>query len=310
MCSISNGSRDNSSTRFQRVSISRHQFVTSPTITWDSGDLLWNTLLIDCSSHRGAHFCHWHICSIPNGCRDNSSTMFQRVSITRHQFVTSPTITWDPRDLLWKTLLIDCSSHWGAHFCHWHICFIPNGSRDNSSKRFRRVSITRQPFVTSATITWDSGDLVWNTLLIDCSSHRGAHYCNWHICSIPNGSRDNSSTRFPAGFHYSPAIFYISHYSLRSRRFAVKDSISRFFFSSRRTFLQLTYFFYPKWFSRQFKYKVPAGFHYSPPICYISHYNLRFRRFNLKHSINRLFFSSRRTFLLLTYLFYPKWFSR
>ena len=195
-CSISNGSRDNPSSRFQRVSITRHQFVTSPTITWDHGDLQWNTLLIDCSSHRGAHFSHWHICTISKGSRYNSSTRFQRVSITRQKFVTSPTITWDPGDLQWNTLLIDCSSHRGAHFSNWDFCSISNGSRDNPSSRFQRVSITRHQFVTSPTITWDPGDLQWNTLLIDCSSHRGAHFCHWHICTISKGSRDNSSTRF------------------------------------------------------------------------------------------------------------------
>ena len=195
MCSISNGSRDNSSTRFRRVSITRQPFVTSATITWDSGDLLWNTLLIDCSSHRGAHFSHWLRCSISNGSRDNSSTRFQRVSITRQKFVTSPTITWDPGDIQLNTLLIDCSSHRGAHFSHWHICSISNGSRDNSSTSFHPVSITHHQFVASPTITWDPGDLQRNTLLIDCSSHRGAHFSQWHICSISNGSRDNSSTR-------------------------------------------------------------------------------------------------------------------
>ena len=196
ICSISNGSRDNSSTRSQQVSITRLPFFTSATITWDPGDLQRNTLLIDCSSHRGAHFSHWHICSISNGSRDNSSTMFQRVSITHHQFVASHTITWDPGDLQRNTLLIDCSSHRGAHFSHWHICSISNVSRDNSSTRSQQVSITRLPFFISATITWDPGDLQRNTLLIDYSSHRGAHFSHWHICSILNGSRDNSSTRF------------------------------------------------------------------------------------------------------------------
>ena len=167
---------DYSLKRFQPVSITRHQFVTSPTITWDPGDLQWNTLLIDCSSHRGAHFSYWHICSILNGSRDYSSTRFLRVSITRQHFVTSPTITWDPGDLQRNTLLIDCSSHRGAHFSHWHICSILNGSRGNSSTRFLRVSITRHHFVTSPTITWDPGDLQRNTLLIDCSSHRGAYF--------------------------------------------------------------------------------------------------------------------------------------
>ena len=180
----------------RRVSITRQPFVTSPTITWDPGDLQWNTLWIDCSSHRGALFSHGDFCSISNGSRDNPSSRFQRVSITRRQFVTSPTITWDPGDLQWNTLLIDCSSHRGAHFSHWLICFISKGSRDISSKRSQQVSITRQPFVTSPTITWDTGDLQWNTLLIECSSHRGEHWSHWHIRSISNGSRDNSSTRF------------------------------------------------------------------------------------------------------------------
>ena len=196
MCSISNGSRDNSSTRFQRVSITRQKIVTSPTITWDPGDLQWNTLLIDCSSHRSAHYSHCFMCFTSNGSRDNSSTRFRRVSITRQPFVTSASITWDPGELQWDTLLIECSSHRGAHWSHWHICSISNGSRDNSSTRFQRVSITRQKFVTSPTITWDPGDLQWNTLLIDCSSHRGAHFSNWDFCSISNGSRDKSSTRF------------------------------------------------------------------------------------------------------------------
>ena len=140
------------------VSITRQPFITSATITWDPGELQWNTLLIDCSSHRGAHFIHSHICSISNGSRDNSSTRSQRVSITRQPFITSATITWDPGDLQWNTLLIDCSSRRGAHFSYWHICSISNGSRDNSSTSSQGVSITRQPFVTSATISWNSGD--------------------------------------------------------------------------------------------------------------------------------------------------------
>ena len=169
---------------FQRVSITHHQFVASHTITWDPGDLQRNTLLIDCSSHRGAHFSHWYICSISNGSPDNSSTMSQQVSITRLPFFTSATITWDSGDLQRNTLLIDYSSHRGAHFSHWHICSILNGSRDNSSTRFQRVSITRLQFVTSHTITWDPGVLQWNTLRIDSSSHRGAHFSHWLMCSI------------------------------------------------------------------------------------------------------------------------------
>ena len=98
------------------------------------------------------------------------------------------------------------------------------------------VSITRQPFVPSATITWDPGELQWNNLLIDSSSHRGAHFSHWDMCSISNGSRDNSSTRSQRIKHHTTDICYISHYNLRSRRVTVKYSINRLFLSSRRTF--------------------------------------------------------------------------
>ena len=297
MCSISNGSRDNSSTRFQRVSITRHQFVTSPTITCNPRDLLWKTLLIDCSSHWGAHFCHWHICFIPNGSRDNSSKRFRRVSITRQPFVTSATITWDSGDLLWNTLLIDCSSHRGAHYCNWHICSISNGSRDNPSSRFQRVSITRHQFVTSPTITWDPGDLQWNTLLIDCSSHRGAHFCHWHICTISKGSRDNSSTRFQRvsinrhQFVTSPTTITWDPSNLQWNTLLIDSSSHRGAHFSHWHICSIS-----NGSRDNSSSKVPVGFHYSPQICYITHYNLRSRRFTVKHTINRLFFSSRRTF--------------
>ena len=157
--------------------------------------LKWNTLLIDCSSHWGDNLCNWHIWSISNVSRDNSSTRSLRFSIPRHLCVASATITRDPGKLEWNTLLIDCSSQWGEHFCNWHIWSISNGSRNNSSTRSQQVSIPRHLFVASATITRDSGKLEWNTLLIDCSSQWGEHFCNWHIWSISNGSRDNLSTR-------------------------------------------------------------------------------------------------------------------
>ena len=192
---ISNGSRNNSSTRSQRVSIQRHLFVASSTITRDPGMLEWNILLIDCSSQLGEHICNWHMRSISNGSRDNSSTMSQRVSIPRHLFVASATITRDTGKLEWNTLLINCSSQWGEHFCNWHIWSISNGSRDNSSTRSERGSIPRHLFVASATKTRDPGMLKWKTLLIDCSSHWGDNLCNWHIWSISNGSRNNSTTR-------------------------------------------------------------------------------------------------------------------
>ena len=193
--SISNGSRDKTCIRSERVSIPRHLFVASATITRDSGKLEWNTLLIDCSSQWGEHFCNWHIWSISNGSRDNLSTSPESVSIPRHLFVASATITRDPVKLEWNTLLIDCSSQWGEHLCNWIIWSISNGSRNNSSTRSLRVSIPRHLFVASATITREPGKLKWNTLLIDCSSQWGEHFCNWHMRSISNGSWDNSNTR-------------------------------------------------------------------------------------------------------------------
>ena len=132
--------------------------------------LEWNTLLIDCSSQRGEHSWNWHIWSISNGSRNNSSTRSQRVSIPRHLFVISATITRDPCMLEWNTLLIDCSSQRGEHFWNWHIWSISDGSLNNSSTRSQRVSIPRHLFVISATITRDPCMLEWNTLLIDCSS--------------------------------------------------------------------------------------------------------------------------------------------
>ena len=169
--SISNGSRNNSSTRSQQVSIPRHLFVASVTIIRDPGMLEWNILLIDCSSQWGEHICNWHIRSISNGSRDNSSTRSQGVSIPRHLFVASATKTRDPGMLKWKTLLIECSSQWGEHICNWHMRSNSNGSRNNSSTGSQQVSIPRHLFVASATITRDPGILKWNILLIDCSSH-------------------------------------------------------------------------------------------------------------------------------------------
>ena len=144
---------------------------------------------------RGEHFRNWHIWSISDGSQNNSSTMSQRVSIPRHLFVLSATISRDPWMPEWNTLLIDCSSQRGEHFWNWHIRLISNGSRNNSSTSSQRVSIPRHPFVISATITRDLEMLEWNTLLIDSSSQQGEHFWNWHIWSFSNGSRNNSSTR-------------------------------------------------------------------------------------------------------------------
>ena len=158
--------------------------------------LRWNTLLIDCFSHRGAHFSHWHICSNSNGSWDNWGEMFQRHTHTWLRFVASATISWDPGVLQWNTLLIHCSSHRGAHFSHWYICSNSNDSWDNWGAMFQRLTHTWQRFVASATISWDPGVLQWNTLLIHCYSPRGAHFRHWHICSNSNDSWDKGGTRF------------------------------------------------------------------------------------------------------------------
>ena len=157
--------------------------------------LEWNTLLIDCSSQRGEHFRNWHIRSISNDSRNNSKYKVPAGFHSSTSFFISATITRDPGMLEWNTLLIDCFSQRGEHFWNWHIWSISNGSRNYSSTRSQWVSIPRHLFVIRATITRDPDMLEWNTLLLDCSSQRGEHFWNWHIWSISNGSRNNSSTR-------------------------------------------------------------------------------------------------------------------
>ena len=195
ICSNSSGSWDNWSTSPQRICYTRYRFVASATISWNPGVLQWKTLLIDCSSHRDAHFSHWHICSNSNGSWDNWGTRSQRVWYTRSRFVASATISWNPGMLQWNTLLIVCSFHRDAHFSHLHICSNSNGSWDNWSTSSQRICYTRYRFVASATISWNPGVLQWKTLLIDCSSHRDAHFSHWHLCSNSNGSWDNWGTR-------------------------------------------------------------------------------------------------------------------
>ena len=198
------------------------------------------------------------MCSISNGSRDISSTRSQRfkhhttaicyishynlrsrrvtVKYSINRFILSSRRTFQPLRYVFY-----------LKWFSW--CF---------KYKVPAVSITRQPFVTSATITWYPGEIQWNTLLIDSSSHRGAHFCHWDMCSISNGSRDISRTRSQRIKHHTTAICYISHYNLRSRRVTVKYSINRLFLTSRRTFQPLRYVFYLKWFSWYFKYKVPA----------------------------------------------------
>ena len=203
------------------VSITRQPFVTSATITWYPGEIQWNTLLIDSSSHRCAHFSHWDMCSISNGSRDNSSTRSHRVYhhslaicyISHYNLRTRRVTVKHSINRLFLSSRRTFQPLRYVFYLKWFSWYF--------KYKVPAVSITRQPFVTSATITWYPGELQWNTLLIDSSSHRGAHFCHWDMCSILNGSRDISSTRSQRIKHHTTAICYISHYNLRSRRVTV-----------------------------------------------------------------------------------------
>ena len=163
--------------------------------------LEWNTLLIDCSSQRGEHPRNWHIRSISNGSRNNSSTRSQRVSIPRHLFVISATITRDPGMLEWNTLLIDCFSQRGEHLCNWHIpdlslmvlkiiqVKVPAGF--NSSTSYCHISNNN-----SRSMHVRVKHSI-NRLFLS----RGEHFRNWHIWSISNGSRIIQA-QGPSGFQF------------------------------------------------------------------------------------------------------------
>ena len=152
--------------------------------------LEWNNLLIDCSSHRGAHSSYWHIWSTSTSSRDNWVTRSQKLYISNRCFGTR-----DPGFLELNTLLIDCSSHRDDHSGNWNIWSTSTSSRDTWVTRSQELYISNRCFGILATITRDSGMLKWNNLLIDCSSHRGAHSSNWHIWSTSASSRDNWVSR-------------------------------------------------------------------------------------------------------------------
>ena len=187
----STSSRGNRVTRSQKVLISNRCFVLLATITRDPGMLEWNNLLIDCSSHRGAHSSNWHIWFTSTSSRSNWVTKSQKVNISNRCFRILATITRDPGNLEWNTLLINCSSHRDEHSTNWHIWYTSTSSRGNRVTRSQKVLISNRCFVILATITRDPGMLEWNNLLIDCSSHRGAHSSNWHIWSTSTSSRSN-----------------------------------------------------------------------------------------------------------------------
>ena len=157
--------------------------------------LEWNNLLIDCSSHRDEHTSNWHIWYTSTSSRNNRVTRSQEVYISNRCFRILATITRDPGKLETNILLIHCSSHRDEHSSNWHIWYTSSSSRDNRVTRSQKVYISNRCFRILATITRDPGKLEWNTLLIDCSSHRDEHSSNWHIWYTSISSRNNRVTR-------------------------------------------------------------------------------------------------------------------
>ena len=157
--------------------------------------LEWNNLLIDWSSQRGAHSSYWHIWSTSTSSRDSCVTRSQKLYISNRCFGTLATITRGSGKLESNTLLIDCSTHRDEHSSNRHIWYTSTSSRDNWVTRSHELYISNRCFGILATITRDPGMLKWTNLLIDCSSHRGAHSSNWHIWSTSASSRDNWVSR-------------------------------------------------------------------------------------------------------------------
>ena len=153
--------------------------------------LEWNNLLIDCSSHRGAHSSNWYIWSTSTSSRDNWVTRSHKLYISNRCYGILATITRDPGKLESNTLLIDCSSHRGEHSSNWHIWSTSTSSLDYWVTRSQKLYISNRCLGILATITRDPGKLESNTLLIDCSSHRDEHSSHWHIWSTSTTSRDN-----------------------------------------------------------------------------------------------------------------------
>ena len=193
--STSTSSRDNWVTRSQKLYISNRCFGILATITRDPGKLESNTLLIDCSSHRDEHSSYWHIWYTSTSSRDNWVTRSQKLYISNRCFGILATITRDPVVLELNTLLIDCSSHRGAHSSYWYIWSTSTSSRDNWVTRSQKLNISNRCFGILSTITRDTGKLESNTLLIDCSTHRDEHSSNRHIWYTSTSSRDNWVTR-------------------------------------------------------------------------------------------------------------------
>ena len=169
--------------------------------------LEWNTLLIDCSSLEANIFAidifdlFRMVLRIIQVQGRSGFQFFDIFLFYQLQYL-------EIHECLSETLLNRLFLSRGEHFRNWHIWSISDGSQNYSSTRSQRVSILRHLFVLSATISRDPWIPEWNTLLIDCSSQRGEHFWNWHIRSISNGSRNNSSTNSQRGSIHRHLFLY------------------------------------------------------------------------------------------------------
>ena len=97
----------------------------------------------------------------------------------------------------------------------------------------------------------------------------------------------------PSGFPLFDSFCYSFHYNSRPRHPSVKHSINRLFLSTRHTFFVIDIFDLPLMVLEIMQVQGPKGFPFLDSICYISHYSSRSRHRRVKHSINRLFLSTR-----------------
>ena len=101
----------------------------------------------------------------------------------------------------------------------------------------------------------------------------------------------------PSGFPFLDSFGNIIHYNSRSRHPSVKHSINRLFLSTRHTFFVIDIIDLPLMVLEITQVQGPERFPFLDSICYISHYSSRSRHRRVKHTINRLFLSTRHTVL-------------
>ena len=101
----------------------------------------------------------------------------------------------------------------------------------------------------------------------------------------------------PSGFQFLDRLCYISHYNSRSRHPRVKPCINSMFLSKEAHILVIDIIDLSFVVLEVIQVQGPSGFPFLDRLCYISHYNSRSRHPRVKHSINRLFLSTRHTFL-------------